>query len=320
VRRCRPPSCRASTCARRHERHADRRDQPVGTTTDTNRTVDLVRRGARCSRSSTAAGSDLTDKADGVMYTERRPRRRDERRLHQGVLRQVAAGCCWPALATRPGRRAAETERHELLAACARCPTQRWRRPSPARGDRRGRRRFAPSARYWAIVGNGRTASPPPRCGSSSASSATSRSPATSPRTRSTSTCRREPLILVCAAGLVGSTADDVAKEVAIYKAHKACPIVVATEADERFSGRARCCRAGGAPGAGVRAVGHGRSPVRLRGGAGHRRSGAAAARGARGHRDAAVGPVTAKTQTCVRPCARTSAAPRRFLDGPAVR
>ena len=31
-----------------------------------------------------------------------------------------------------------------------------------------------------------------------------------------------EPLILVCAAGLVGGTADDVAKEVAIYKAHKA--------------------------------------------------------------------------------------------------
>jgi len=45
-----------------------------------------------------------------------------------------------------------------------------------------------------------------------------------------------EPLILVCAAGLVGGTADDVAKEVAIYKAHKATPIVIATEGDERFA------------------------------------------------------------------------------------
>ena len=45
-----------------------------------------------------------------------------------------------------------------------------------------------------------------------------------------------EPLILVCAAGLMGGTADDVAKEVAIYKAHKATPIVVATDGDERFA------------------------------------------------------------------------------------
>jgi glucosamine--fructose-6-phosphate aminotransferase (isomerizing) len=48
-----------------------------------------------------------------------------------------------------------------------------------------------------------------------------------------------EPLILVCAAGLVGGTADDVGKEVAIYRAHKATPIVVATEGDERFAAAA---------------------------------------------------------------------------------
>ena len=42
--------------------------------------------------------------------------------------------------------------------------------------------------------------------------------------------------MLVCAAGLMGGTADDVAKEVAIFRAHKAAPIVVATEGEERFS------------------------------------------------------------------------------------
>jgi glucosamine--fructose-6-phosphate aminotransferase (isomerizing) len=41
--------------------------------------------------------------------------------------------------------------------------------------------------------------------------------------------------VLVCAAGLMGGTADDVAKEVAIFRAHKAAPIVVATEGEERF-------------------------------------------------------------------------------------
>ncbi len=45
-----------------------------------------------------------------------------------------------------------------------------------------------------------------------------------------------EPLILVCAAGLSGSTADDVAKEIAIYRAHKAAPVVIASEGEERYS------------------------------------------------------------------------------------
>jgi glucosamine--fructose-6-phosphate aminotransferase (isomerizing) len=44
-----------------------------------------------------------------------------------------------------------------------------------------------------------------------------------------------EPLILVCAAGLTGSNADDVAKEIAIYRAHRAAPIVIASE-EGRFA------------------------------------------------------------------------------------
>src|SRR6185436_7276272 len=48
-----------------------------------------------------------------------------------------------------------------------------------------------------------------------------------------------EPMVLICAAGLHGSNADDVAKEVAIYRAHKAAPIVIADDGDERFAGAA---------------------------------------------------------------------------------
>ena len=44
-----------------------------------------------------------------------------------------------------------------------------------------------------------------------------------------------EPLIIVCAAGLAGSTADDVGKEVAIFRAHKATPIVIADDGDARY-------------------------------------------------------------------------------------
>ena len=44
----------------------------------------------------------------------------------------------------------------------------------------------------------------------------------------------------MCAAGLSGSNADDVAKEIAIYRAHKAAPIVIATEGERRFGARSR--------------------------------------------------------------------------------
>ena len=94
----------------------------------------------------------------------------------------------------------------------------------------------APSRRYWAIVGNG-----------------ANRIAAEEVRIKLSELCYKaiacdgtedkkhidlssEPMILVCAAGLQGSTADDVAKEVAIYRAHKAAPVVIASEGEERFS------------------------------------------------------------------------------------
>ena len=59
-----------------------------GTTTDTNRTVDLLRaRGAAVIAIVNRRGSDLVDKADGVLVHVGRSRHRDERCLHQGVLR-----------------------------------------------------------------------------------------------------------------------------------------------------------------------------------------------------------------------------------------
>jgi glucosamine--fructose-6-phosphate aminotransferase (isomerizing) len=48
-----------------------------------------------------------------------------------------------------------------------------------------------------------------------------------------------EPMIIVCATGLQDGTASDVAKEIAIYRAHKALPIVIATEGEDRFEAAA---------------------------------------------------------------------------------
>jgi glucosamine--fructose-6-phosphate aminotransferase (isomerizing) len=99
---------------------------------------------------------------------------------------------------------------------------------------------LAPSRRYWAVVGNGvnRIAAQELRiklselCYKSIAWDST--------EDKKHVDLSSEPLILVCATGLSGSTADDVSKEVAIYRAHKAAPIVIATEGEERFASALR--------------------------------------------------------------------------------
>jgi len=97
-------------------------------------------------------------------------------------------------------------------------------------------RRYAPSKRYWAVVGNGPNAiaAHEVRIKLSELCYKSISSDITEDKKHIDLSC--EPLILVCAAGLSGGTADDVAKEVAIYRAHKATPIVVASARESRFA------------------------------------------------------------------------------------
>ena len=208
-----------------------------GTTTDTNRTVDLVRaRGAKVLAIVNRRNSDLTDRADGVLYTS------DGRDVEMSVAStkafysQIAAGLLLAiAIADEVAGDADAADRAHLLEAVREMPaaleTVLERRS--VIGD--AARQFAPSRRYWALVGNGsnKIAAREVRiklselCYKSIASDAT--------EDKKHIDLSSEPLILVCAAGLSGSTADDVAKEVAIFRAHKAAPIVVADEDERRF-------------------------------------------------------------------------------------
>jgi hypothetical protein len=197
-----------------------------GTTTDTNRTVDLVRsRGAKVVAIVNRRGSDLTDKADGVLYTS------DGRDVEMA----------WPPRPSTPDRggppRLAIASgggdgRPMLRALRAADALEAW----SAGRDNRQAAQLAPSERYWAVVGQ----RPQPHraaevriklselCYKSIASDST--------EDKKHIDLSSEPLIVVCAAGLEGSTADDVAKEVAIYRAHKASPVVIATDGQSRFA------------------------------------------------------------------------------------
>jgi glutamine---fructose-6-phosphate transaminase (isomerizing) len=205
-----------------------------GTTTDTNRTVDLVRsRGARVVAIVNRRGSDLTDRSDGVLYTS------DGRDVEMSVAStkafysQIAAGLLLAAaIAAEVGGHVDQAALEALRGLPAAMGEVLDRRPTIAEAAHR----LAPAKRYWAVVGNGvnRIAAAEVRiklselCYKSIASDST--------EDKKHIDLSSEPLIVVCAAGLSGSTADDVAKEVAIYRAHKASPVVIATDGQSRYA------------------------------------------------------------------------------------
>lgn len=218
-----------------------------GTTTDTNRTVDIVRgRGAKVIAIVNRRRSDLVDKSDGTLYTA------DGRDVEMSVAStkafysQIAAGLLLAcAIADRvPGARTtAEPEQQALLSALASLPDLLRQtlnvRPQAAEAAQR----FALSRRYWAIVGNGpnRISAREVRIKLSELCYRSIACDSTEDKKHIDLSC--EPMVLVCAAGLVGSTADDVSKEVAIFRAHKAAPIVVATEGAGGFEAAAHVIR-----------------------------------------------------------------------------
>jgi glucosamine--fructose-6-phosphate aminotransferase (isomerizing) len=179
--------------------------------------------------------SDLVDKADGVLYTS------DGRDVEMAVpstkafYAQIAAGYLLAiAIADEVGVPDPAVV-HQLLDALRALPDAMTRALDLQPAIASIAQRHAVSRRYWAVVGNGRN-----------------RIAAAEVRVKASELCYKsisfdatedkkhidlsaEPLILVCAAGLQGSNADDVAKEIAIYRAHRAAPIVIATEGERRF-------------------------------------------------------------------------------------
>ena len=208
-----------------------------GTTTDTNRTVDLARaRGAAVIAIVNRRGSDLCDKADGVLFTS------DGRDVEMSVAStkafyaQVAAGVLLACEISERLGTGSDQRRHQLLSALRDLPTAMREILTSRDAIAEIARKYAPSKRYWAVVGNGPNAiaAHEVRIKLSELCYKSISSDITEDKKHIDLSC--EPLILVCAAGLSGGTADDVAKEVAIYRAHKATPIVVASARESRFA------------------------------------------------------------------------------------
>lgn len=201
-----------------------------GTTTDTNRTVDLAKsRGAAVIAIVNRRNSDLTDRADAVFYTS------DGRDVEMSVAStkafysQIVAGFLLAFnLADLLGLESPNRQR--ILDGLQQLPDTLQQLLERRSEIREVARQVATQRRDWAVVGSGRD-----------------RIAAEEVRIKLSELCYKsvscdsiedkkhidlssEPLIVVCAAGISGSNAEDIHKEVSIYLAHKACPVVFVAE------------------------------------------------------------------------------------------
>ncbi len=208
-----------------------------GTTTDTNRTSDLARaRGAAVVSIVNRRNSDLVDKSDGVLYTS------DGRDVEMAVpstkafYAQIAAGYLLAIAIAAEVTDLDPITVHHLLEALRSLPEAMLGVLGLQDAIGEIAQRHAVSRRYWAVVGNGlnRIAAAEVRVKASELCYKSISFDATEDKKHIDLSA--EPLIVVCAAGLEGSNADDVAKEIAIYRAHRAAPIVIANAGEHRFA------------------------------------------------------------------------------------
>jgi glucosamine--fructose-6-phosphate aminotransferase (isomerizing) len=206
-----------------------------GTTTDTNRTVEVARaRGATIVAIVNRRQSDLVDRSDGVIFTS------DGRDVEMAVpstkafYAQVAAGFLLAAAvaAEVPG---APGIAEGVLRALRDLPDAMERVIAQRDDIAEIARRHAPYRRDWAVVGNGanRVAAEEVRIKLSELCYKSVSCDVTEEKKHIDLSA--EPLIFVCASGLYGSNAEDVGKEIAYFRAHKAAPIVVAGEGEGRY-------------------------------------------------------------------------------------
>ena len=207
-----------------------------GTTTDTNRTVQLVRdRGAKVIAIVNRRNSDLADRADGVLYTS------DGRDIEMSVAStkafysQVVAGHLLAFAMSEVVSANENSGKEEILEALNSLP-EAMEELLGIRGHiSKLANQFAPPRRHWAIVGSGGNVIAAEEiriklselCYKSIASDVI--------EDKKHIDLSSEPMILVCANGITGSTVDDIAKEVAIFRAHKAAPIVITDSEPNKF-------------------------------------------------------------------------------------
>jgi len=207
-----------------------------GTTTDTNRTVDMMKQlGAWAIGIVNRRDSDMTFKVDGVIYTSSGRDIEMSVASTKAFYSQIIAGALLGLYLTQlTGRRNDAFISHEIKQMLE-MPGKMETVLAAADRIQFSAQRLAVQRTYWAAVGSG-----------------PNKSAADEIRIKLSELCYKtissdfvedkkhidlssEPLIFVCAAGSRRSVVGDIIKDTAIFRSHKALPVVIADEHEDRF-------------------------------------------------------------------------------------
>ncbi|MDX9786742.1 MAG: SIS domain-containing protein [Desulfobacterales bacterium] len=208
-----------------------------GTTTDTNRTIDMVRaRGAHSIAIVNRRDSDITFKVGGVIYTSSGRDIEMSVASTKAFYSQIIAGALLGLfIAELKGKRSPEFISEEILR-LLRIPEHMRAVLADKTEIERSARKFAPAKTYWAAVGSGpnKAAADEIRIKLSELCYKTISSDYVEDKKHID--LSSEPLIIICAAGTKPSVLGDIIKDTAIFKAHKATPVVITDEGEDRFA------------------------------------------------------------------------------------
>jgi len=204
-----------------------------GTTTDTNRTVDMVKeRGAYTLAIVNRRDSDLTFKVNGVMYTSSGRDIEMSVASTKAFYSQIIAGAILSlSIAFLKGRRSDEFVSREIKQILE-IPSCMRKILTTRKKIKNSAKRLAATKTYWATVGSGpnKVAADEIRIKLSELCYKTISSDYVEDKKHID--LSSEPLIFVCAAGTKGGVLSDIVKDTAIFHAHKASPVVIADEKD----------------------------------------------------------------------------------------
>lgn len=208
-----------------------------GTTTDTNLAVDMVReQGAYTLAIVNRRDSDLTFKVNGVIYTSSGRDIEMSVASTKAFYSQIVAGAILGLHITALTGKRDKTFVSEEIKQILSLPNSMKRVLELREAIKESASTYAIQKTYWAVVGSG-----------------ANKASADEIRIKLSELCYKtissdfvedkkhidlssEPLIIVCAAGTRESVLGDIIKDTAIFHAHKALPIVITNEGEERFN------------------------------------------------------------------------------------
>jgi len=208
-----------------------------GTTADTNRTIDMVKeRGAHTLAIVNRRDSDITFKVNGVMYTSSGRDIEMSVASTKAFYSQIVAGAVLGLFIARlKSRRNDEFVSHEIEE-LLQLPSYMRKILSMKEKIEKSAKKIATTKVYWAAVGSGpnKTSADETRIKLSELCYKTVSSDFVEDKKHIDLSA--EPLIIVCTAGTRETVMGDIIKDTAIFRAHKALPVIIASEGEERFT------------------------------------------------------------------------------------